>query len=82
MKVGEEGGEVLGAWLALHNYHRHPGTVEQLAAELADVVICAFGVALAEGLDLPGAVAAKHHTLMTRNPGPRLRAGSEYEPGG
>lgn len=53
-------------------------TVDDLAAELADVVICADLLALAEGIDLDAAVAAKFNATSEKVGLPqRLRPTSE-----
>lgn len=59
-------------------------TIEQLAEELADVVICADMVAMGEGIDLAEAVAAKFNAtsekvgLATRMLGPREKVNAAY----
>jgi NTP pyrophosphatase (non-canonical NTP hydrolase) len=69
LKLAEEAGEAVRAWSRATGYARGLGTDEELAAELADVVITAYAVACLRGLDLPAAVAEKHWLLLTRDLG-------------
>jgi hypothetical protein len=88
VKLGEEAGEAQRAYLKLVGLARLPGGGDELAAELADVVITAYAVAQLRGLDLPAAVALKHGELLTRDLGDLTRrralcplCGSRGEPG-
>lgn len=47
---GEEGGEVLGAYLRMAGLSRRSGTLSEFAAELADVVICVHMAATVSGI--------------------------------
>jgi len=69
LKLPEEAGEAVRAWLRAEGRARSPGTEGELAEELADVVITAHAVALLRGIDLTRAIGAKHAVLMTRDLG-------------
>jgi NTP pyrophosphatase (non-canonical NTP hydrolase) len=69
-KLAEEAGECWRAYLRLIGMHRARGPAEDVAAELADVVITAYCCAQVLGLDLDGAVDAKRGPLLTRDLGP------------
>jgi len=68
-KVIEEAGEAWRAYLRLTGLARQRGSAEELAEELADTVISAYGLALVLGLDLDAAVADKAAELLTRKLG-------------
>src|SRR5262249_39141729 len=65
-KFSEEAGEVVKVWNRLHGFARSTDTPEHLAEELADTVICAYALALVEGIDLDEAIQKKHTVLMRR----------------
>lgn len=65
-KLMKEAGEVQQVWNRLYHYSSKPDTWDHLAEELADVVICAYALAIAEGIDLEAAIQAKHTVLMRR----------------
>jgi NTP pyrophosphatase (non-canonical NTP hydrolase) len=65
-KVGEESGEVLGAYLRATGWARRPGSFDDLDEELADVVISAFLVAISNGRNLPAAIERKAEKVFAR----------------
>jgi len=69
LKLAEETGEACRAWLAAEGRSRTSAGEDELARELADVVITAHCVAALRGLDLPAAIGVKHAVLMTRDLG-------------
>jgi len=69
LKLAEEAGEAVRAWGRVAGRARTAGTDEELAAELADVVITAWVVAHLRELDLTAAIGRKHAVLMTRDLG-------------
>jgi NTP pyrophosphatase (non-canonical NTP hydrolase) len=69
LKLSEETGEAVRAWFRVRGLAREPAPPAELAEELADVVITAYGLAELLGLDLPAAIGAKHAVLMTRDLG-------------
>jgi NTP pyrophosphatase (non-canonical NTP hydrolase) len=69
LKLAEETGEAVRAWLRVRGLAREHAEPAELAGELADVVITAYAVAELRGLDLPQAIGVKHAVLMTRDLG-------------
>lgn len=80
-ELGGEVGEALNVVKKLARERRGwPGsraTVDELAAELADVVICADLLAMTENIDLDAAVAAKFNATSEK-----VGLATRYEPGG
>jgi NTP pyrophosphatase (non-canonical NTP hydrolase) len=67
LKVGEEASEAMTAWHRSTGLCRGRDNLGHVAEELADTVISAYALAQMLGLDLDGAIQAKHHVLMTRD---------------
>lgn len=66
LALAEECGEFVGAYRRWSGQARRGGTVEEMRAELADVVITAFVAAEVLGIDLDQAVTAKADVVFTR----------------
>jgi NTP pyrophosphatase (non-canonical NTP hydrolase) len=66
MGVAEEAGEFVGAYLRWAGQSRRTGTREEMAEELADVVVTAFAAAQVIGIDLHAAAVAKARKMLTR----------------
>ena len=64
--VAEESGEFVGAVRRWAGFARRQGSFDEMAAELADVVIAAYVAAEYLGIDLPAAVAAKAARIRDR----------------
>lgn len=65
-KLTEETGEAFGSFLRANGFSRRRGTWQEHYEELADVVITAYTIAAAEGIDLEDEIAKKLETVMTR----------------
>lgn len=66
IKLGEEAGEVAGAYLRSTGQARRRGTTAELHEEVADVILTAFALAHALDMDINAVLAAKLHTIHTR----------------
>lgn len=64
--VAEEAGEFVGAYRRWVGMARRNGPIEDVQAELADVVISAYCAAEALEFDLDSAIAEKLGVVMTR----------------
>lgn len=64
--VAEEAGEFVGAYRRSQGLARRNGTLNELKAELADVVIAAYTAAHAIGFNLDDAVDEKAEKVLTR----------------
>lgn len=64
--LAEEAGEFVGAYRRWSGQARRSGSFEEMAAELADVVITAWVTAHVLGVDLDGAVREKLGRMYTR----------------
>ncbi len=73
MKLGEEAGEAQGAGLRYLGMTRRAGTREELAEELADVVITAYRAAHVFGIDLDAAIESKAEKVFARGVAPQGR---------
>ena len=74
IKTGEEAGEVLGA---LIKYREGRKTVDDVAQETAQLVICAMAFAESVGFDLDAAIAAEWALCGTRTWGTEMHAGDQ-----
>ncbi|MFI9386389.1 MazG nucleotide pyrophosphohydrolase domain-containing protein [Kutzneria sp. NPDC052558] len=66
LALAEECGEFVGAYRRWSGQARRTGTAEEMRAELADVVITAFGAAEELGIDLDEAITEKAGVVFTR----------------
>lgn len=66
VNVVGEAGEFAEAFRRYSGHARRPGTLDEAAAELADVIISAYVLAERLGIDLDGAVSAKGDVIMSR----------------
>lgn len=66
LALAEEAGEFVGAYRRATGQARRTGTVADVHAELADVVITAYVTAHEMGFDLDAAIAAKLDVVFTR----------------
>lgn len=66
IKLAEEAGEVAGAYLRSTGQARRTGTTNELHEEVADVILTAFSLAQALGMDINAVLASKLHKLHTR----------------
>jgi NTP pyrophosphatase (non-canonical NTP hydrolase) len=66
MCLAEETGEFVGAVRRWKGMARRRGTEEEAQAELADVILSAYGVAEVMGWDVDALVAAKLKKIMSR----------------
>jgi NTP pyrophosphatase (non-canonical NTP hydrolase) len=66
MALAEEAGEFVGAMRRWRGMARRSGTEEEAQAELADVVITAYGMANVMGWDLESLISNKVEKVMTR----------------
>ncbi len=66
MNVAGEAGEMAEAYRRLTGHARRTGTVEELSAEMADVVMTTYMAAHQLGIDLDAAISDKHAVVMTR----------------
>lgn len=66
IKLQEEAGEVAGAYLRATGQARRTGTPEELHEEVADVILTAFSLAHALGIDINAVITAKLHKIHTR----------------
>lgn len=66
LNLAEEVGEFVGAYRRWKGLARRSGPVEDVHAELADVVITAYVTAEELGFDLDAAVAAKLERVFSR----------------
>lgn len=64
--LAEECGEAVGAARRHLGMARREGSIEDVAAELADVVIVAMVTAVEFGIDLPQGIEDKLSVIMTR----------------
>lgn len=64
--VVEEAGEFAGAYRRWRGYARRPGSFEEMAEELADVVISAFFAADDYGVDLDAEIRVKVAKIFER----------------
>jgi NTP pyrophosphatase (non-canonical NTP hydrolase) len=64
--VAEEAGEFCGALNRYLGMSRRTGTLEDVAAELSDVVLCAYVAANRLGIDLDTSVQAKYDAMVAR----------------
>lgn len=64
--LAEEAGEFAGAYRRYHGLARRSGTFEDMAEELADVVITAFVTAVVLRIDLDHHIERKLRTITTR----------------
>lgn len=76
LAVAEEAGEFVGAYRRAAGLARRPGTWDDVHAELADVVITAYVTAVALGIDLDAAIAAKLAVIFARG----WRAAAQHPP--
>lgn len=66
IKLGEEAGEVAGAYLRCTGQARRTGTTAELHEEVADVILTVFSLAHHLDMDLNAVLAAKLRTIHTR----------------
>ena len=66
MALAEEAGEFVGAMRRWREMARRKGTQQEAEAELADVVITAYGMADVMGWDLDKLISDKLEKVMTR----------------
>ncbi len=66
LALAEEAGEFVQAARRYLGLARRTGDLDQVAAELADVVITAFVTARAFGIDLPTEITTKAGVIVTR----------------
>ena len=64
--VGEEAGELLGAYRRWTNRARQSGSLDEVGAEWADVMIASIIGARLCGIDMPSAMRDKYEKVMTR----------------
>jgi NTP pyrophosphatase (non-canonical NTP hydrolase) len=64
--LAEEAGEFAGAYRRYRGMARRSGTIEEMASELADVVITAFVTAVVLNIDLDGHIERKLQIIVTR----------------
>lgn len=67
--VAEEAGEFVGAYRRWSGQARRSGTKEEMANELADVLVTCFTAAESLGIDLPKALVEKAGIIMNRGDG-------------
>jgi len=66
LNVVGEAGEFGEAYRRFSGFARRSGSLDEVSAELADVVISAYIVAERLGIDLDKSIAAKRAIIMTR----------------
>lgn len=66
LALAEETGEFVGAYRRWSGQARRTGTFEEMRAELADVVICAWLTAAELGIDLEAAIGDKLEVIFER----------------
>lgn len=66
IKLGEEVGEVAGAYLRSNGQARRSGTTEEFYEEVADVILTAFSLAHVAGMDINAVLARKLDRIHTR----------------
>jgi NTP pyrophosphatase (non-canonical NTP hydrolase) len=66
IKLGEEVGEMAGAYLRSTGQARRTGTTEDLHEEVADVILTAFSLAHHLRMDINAVLAAKLRAIHTR----------------
>ena len=64
--VSEEAGEFVGAFRRWSGLARRPGTFEDMAEELADVIIMSWVASHYLGIDLPDTILRKAERIRTR----------------
>jgi len=66
MCIAEEAGELVGAYRRWSGQARRAGTKQELAAEVADLIICTSSFAERAGIDISEAVSAKLEKIYSR----------------
>lgn len=66
LALAEEAGEFVGAYRRWSGQARRTGTFDEMGAELADVVICAWMAAAELGIDLDAAITDKLAVIFDR----------------
>jgi NTP pyrophosphatase (non-canonical NTP hydrolase) len=66
LHLAEEVGEFVGALNRWQGRSRRSGTFEEMAYELADVVVTAFMTAVVLNIDLPEAIKEKSKIILSR----------------
>ncbi|MGH3882889.1 MAG: hypothetical protein ACRDRC_05730 [Pseudonocardiaceae bacterium] len=66
LAIAEEAGETVGALRRYLGVARRTGTLDDVATELADVVITAYTTAHRLGIDLPAAIDTKTQIIFSR----------------
>lgn len=64
--IAEEAGELVGAYRRWSGQARRSGTEQELAAEVADLIICTSSFAVRAGIDIDKAVQSKLETIYSR----------------